>query len=444
MLVWKEAIIPGVYHLPGRPPFVCRPEDVRYHVGRIKEILGSRPVPLSLPGTWEHQTDVGIQKRDDFTARQRQNAELARLTFGHVHDARINAAGNGEVLLDVQDDADVKTLKRVKNVSPYIVWNVQTPDGKTWPGPSIVHIAATAVPVQWPQKPFDFAAGGVAPKTKPVAAVPLSQTGYQPPVCLSQATYQPGVPDMADEKEPRDKGDEEPMPKEAQEAPAEEAPPVAEAPAPEPVTPAIPPPPDPQMQALVSVLHQLNLPVGEDTTQENLVERLLVAARAKLAHEAEAAAAEAAENQAPNPMLPETTVSAEQTTPVMMSQLEQAKGKIVQTHREALKARVRAIAQAGVLPKPRTDALMAELEGAPIALSASFDPDESGVALKITAYEEAVRAVRGGFTAPSAVALSQEGEQDVTATAHGTEKKLDPHVMNRLTGGRYQANGARN
>jgi hypothetical protein len=172
--VWKDALYLGTWVTPDGTVFDCGPDDMQHFYGRAKAMLGKgSPIPWCI----EHKKNVGLSREEQIDA-------WAKSIKGHMHDARMH----GDVMqvqIDV-DDADRPQLEALKFVSPEIRFNVRDrygpardDTGPYWPGGSIAHIAVTGVPVQFPQKPFNFSPG--------IQGVSLSRAGVT--VSLSAATY---------------------------------------------------------------------------------------------------------------------------------------------------------------------------------------------------------------------------------------------------------------
>ena len=215
--IWKDALLPGVWVTAKGQVFECTETDLRHFHDRTKEqIKHGAPIPW----TWEHQHDDNGSKQlsaSDLLAKWAQN------TGGHIHDVRLGDDGALEVLMDV-DDADRPKLEATKYVSPDIRHNWRDRNGPEsdalgpyWPGQSFAHIAVTPMPVQYPQRPFDFSA-------------PVSLSSANVDVSLSSALQLSSGPKMAAK------------PKKDDAAPADAAPP-ADAP-PDAAPPADAPPDD--------------------------------------------------------------------------------------------------------------------------------------------------------------------------------------------------------
>lgn len=116
--------------------------------------MRARGVPV--PACWEHQD---IEAGDapagaDAVAEWKRN--YARYTFAHLADSRINKRGNLDMLHEVEDDEDVKRLKKVKFVSPKIYNGYSDSRGGEYQGTTVVHSAATPTPVQNWQQPWEL------------------------------------------------------------------------------------------------------------------------------------------------------------------------------------------------------------------------------------------------------------------------------------------------
>lgn len=169
---WVDSLFLGTWHLQNGDVFECAPGDRDYYLARVKETLADGvPLPVCL----EHQPDVGLSFHD-------RMAEQTRNTIGHCHDARVGSLGQIQLLVDAQDEANLKILAANKYASPEIRQNViNSATGKRYPGPSIVHLASTPRPVQVTGSPHI--------RLSTANAVSLSAVAVD--VSLSAATFQP-------------------------------------------------------------------------------------------------------------------------------------------------------------------------------------------------------------------------------------------------------------
>lgn len=196
--VWKDSLYIGRWITPRGQVFDCAEPDLDYFHGRAKAML-SKGTPL--PWGTEHDDVETVTK---LSAAERI-ARWAERTKGHLHDVRIiklmrpDATGK-EVLQPVMqfemdvDDKDRPMLEACKNVSPEIYPNIRNHDGPAsddtgpyWPGQSIAWLAVTPVPVQYPQRPFDFSSSDPVSLSAATVSVSLSSATYFP-VSLGMGT----------------------------------------------------------------------------------------------------------------------------------------------------------------------------------------------------------------------------------------------------------------
>jgi hypothetical protein len=170
--IWKDSLYLGDWHLPDGRVFSCDEQEMRHFHTRAKEMLATGG---PLPWCFEHDPDVGLSS----VQRAKRQAENAG---GHCHAVRLGPDGQLQFEVDVEDD-DVPKLRKNKFVSPEIRFDVVDSHGKLWPGASIVHLAVTPRPVQWPQKPFEFDPLNPPPLRLSQAGVTisLSSAGHAPP-----------------------------------------------------------------------------------------------------------------------------------------------------------------------------------------------------------------------------------------------------------------------
>lgn len=139
----KDALYSGKWRLRDGRTFEVDPSDIPWYEHRMREF---HEAGLPIPMTWEHQPSVKPGSPEAI-------AEHAKLCLGHTVDVA-NNNGVLEIKADVPNDDDRKRLPSIKYVSPYIEYDYTDQTGKTWPGPSITHVAVTPNPVQHLQRPF--------------------------------------------------------------------------------------------------------------------------------------------------------------------------------------------------------------------------------------------------------------------------------------------------
>lgn len=259
---------------------------------------------LHIPLAWEHQD---LAKPMTKAQLAEHKAELAKLTLGHTRAA---ALADGKIIatVDVAVDADAERLKAVKFVSPEIMWDFTDGDGKLWPGPSITHLAVTPRPVQHQQGPF-----------KPVALslLRLAENDYQPAESKEGEAAAGGTG---------------------------------------------------KLKELLSELAAIGLPLGDDTTLDNLIERLCVAVKTKAAAEGNGAGQEKDADMAPG---------------VLMS----LQTRILDMERANLETRIKALADTGRISKALGTKLDAELKMVQLSLDAEGKLSPTSLTAKVEAYE---------------------------------------------------------
>ena len=264
---------------------------------------------LQIPFAWEHQDGA---KPMTPAERAKQTADKARLNLGFLAESEEVPEGFLQHKLDVPNEDDAKRLPSVRFVSPEIVKDFVDGNGKLWPGLSITHLAATPRPVQHKQKPF-----------QPVrmSCVRLSLEGYQ----------------MADDKTSKD------------DAPA-----------------------DGGLKELLACLEKINLKLGDDTTIENLVDRLKVAVETKLSAEG---VDDDDDDDAPEP--------ADGGSPIMMSLMQE----VMDAKRDKLKDRIKDLFRTGRVNKPLRDKMLSELSTVKLSLGKDGKVQTTTLATRVEAYE---------------------------------------------------------
>lgn len=208
--IWKDGLYEGTFVTTKGQIFDCTRKDKEYYRDRVKAMLANGS---ALPWCWEHQHDdsgtIGLSA-SDLLARWAQN------TGGHIHDVRFNGDGPLEFLMDV-DAKDIPKLEAVKFVSPDIRQNWRDRHGPAfdkvgpyWPGPSIAHLAVTPIPVQYPQRPFEFDTARLNTLERvslSAAVVDVSLSAAQPIQLSAQGKPMP-FPPKDDDETPEETPDE--------------------------------------------------------------------------------------------------------------------------------------------------------------------------------------------------------------------------------------------
>jgi hypothetical protein len=142
---WFRIWGPGKYRLRDGLPWEDTAEDVRNGYVQGKRQLAAG---LWIPCCWEHQPHAMpavIEEMKTWTPDRR--AQFARNTFGHVVDYDLR---HGELWaeLDVPDHKDLEQLRKTRGFSPRLDTDAVDQRGRTYPGKSVGHVAATPIPVQ--------------------------------------------------------------------------------------------------------------------------------------------------------------------------------------------------------------------------------------------------------------------------------------------------------
>jgi hypothetical protein len=147
-VVTKDALYPGTIRKPGRDPLTLTDADIDAAVATANQLVRDG---YTIPLYWEHQADDGPVK----LSAADKPAHVAKHTFGRVKEAFKDDGGALQLKLEVDAEDDFNRLPKVRFVSPELRRNWTDADGRTHKGWSISHVAATPVPVQREQKPFD-------------------------------------------------------------------------------------------------------------------------------------------------------------------------------------------------------------------------------------------------------------------------------------------------
>ncbi len=315
----KDFLYPGTYRLKDGRTFHASAGDVAHLARRLEEMLAAG---LQIPVSWEHQ---GLAPRTK-AELSKLTADQTRLTLGHVESASLSPEGflAGRVAVPVDDDA--KRLPAVRFVSPTIAHDWTDGDGRFWPGASVLELAATPRPVQHRQQPF-----------KPVAFSHGS-------ISLSLADYRGDTTMPDDAKKPDGEGGDGS---------------------------------GAQLKTVLKALADVGLVLPDDTTPENLLDRLHTAALTKKGPEAEEAVT------APVPPAP-IGMSHGGVQPPQPSAAE--KRLLALSHKD-LQARADALLSTGRVGPTVHQKLKAELGTVQLSLTAEGELSPSPVLAKIEAYE---------------------------------------------------------
>lgn len=147
--IWKDCAYPGRVVVPGDRgrvvyDFTARDMALLERSGNAKVNDG-----WNVPLAWEHQDVEPTRAR----LSQNPDRDFALGVFGRIKRFARTPDGRLKALLAGTDPRDLDQLQKVGFVSPEIQWDWTDTDGRTWPGPSVTHLAATARPVQRHQHP---------------------------------------------------------------------------------------------------------------------------------------------------------------------------------------------------------------------------------------------------------------------------------------------------
>jgi hypothetical protein len=289
---WKHQN--GVYH--------CDAATVKHHQKRFQEVANLGYV---MPYSIEH---------DQFELMTLSDYEKNKDKFlGKAESVEAAKDGKGlDVVLDVPNEKDGKYLRGMRHVSPGIRSDVQL-GGKTLPGETICHIAATALPCQ-----------------DQAAIATLSH--------MVRLSF--GEDDVADESK------EKPKEKEGEGGDSDTG----------------------RLKKVLKALAKVGLMLPDDTTEENLCERL----------ETAALTLDGGEGGDPKP-------AEESSNPVIMSLVK----RLVTTEKNLLGERAAALFKSGRIDKPTLTRLQTALKTVQLSLAPKTgELNPNAVAMKIEAYEE--------------------------------------------------------
>ena len=346
----KDVLYPGTYRLPDGRRVTYTPDDVRHLAKRLADMTAAG---LQVPVCWDHQHEA---KPVQMGATR---ADRHKWNLGFAEGATLAPEGYLEARLDVPVEEDAKRLPAVRYVSPEISEDYVDGTGRTWPGLSITHVAVTSRPVNSKQNPF-----------KPV------QLGYPPDaVWLSL-----GDMDMADDKNKDGNG------KGGDDKGGTSG--------------------GPDIKKILTLLASKGVPLPDDTTNDNFMDRLHVALVATGATEdGDGGMAEVSSeddtNVAPPPPV---TMSMDQ----LQGQNKALVNRLVASERHSLQGRVKALFAAGKVTKQIRDKLLAELGTVQLSLDAAGNLRGGKLLAKIEAYEDLA-----GIANPRASQLSMDTIREV-------------------------------
>lgn len=347
----KDVLYVGTVHPPGlSEPILFTDEDIQYYGRRMKEMLADG---LQIPLAWSHQDRAKPMTQEEW---DRRKAELEKLTLGHACAADVDPElGCLKVKIEIPVEEDARRVRAVRYVSPEIIWNYRDGRGKVWPGPSITHLAVTARPVQHHQQPFRQVA---------LSMLRLSMSDY----------VRLGDIDVADEPQNTPNNGDGAVDSGA------------------------------KLKKVLEALAKVGLVLADDTTVDNLLDRLHSVALTKEAADNGSISSDDDESR--------TTPSEKEISPVMMSlvqkELEPYKQALLRTHRASLQSRIRRLLDTGRITRPIYQALAADCGKVHLSLDGMGDLIPSPLTAKIEAYE----ALDENSSWPATVRLGQETETD--------------------------------
>ena len=343
----KDVLYPGTYRLPDGRKVTYTPADVRHLSKRLADMTAAG---LQIPLCWDHQHEAKpVQMGADRSDRHKWN-------LGFAEAARLTPEGYLETGLDVPLDEDAKRLPAVRYVSPEITTDYVDGSGRKWPGLSITHVAVTSRPVQFKQNPF-----------KPV------QLGYPPDaVWLSLGDMAMAESDKAGDKS-GDKGGSG----------------------------------GPDIKKILTLLASKGVPLPDDTTSDNFMDRLHVALVATGATEDGGSDTEIETesddtNVAPPPPV---TMSMDQ----LQGRNKTLEARLVASERAGLQGRVKALFGSGKISKQIRDKLLGELNTVQLSLDGNGNLRGSKILAKIEAYEDLA-----GIVNQRSAQLSMDGGRRIT------------------------------
>lgn len=310
----KDVLYPGKYRLADGRRVEYTREDVAHLKQRLKDMTAAG---LQVPVAWEHQDEAKPKGASE------RSGERAKWNLGFVVDAAETPEGYLVARADVPGEDDARRLPSVRFASPEIVENYTDGTGKVWPGKSITHIAVTPRPVQHNQQPFRS-------------------------VQLSGNVVRLSLSDRLSEEN-----------KTKEETPGEDQ-------------------ADAKFQECLDCLRADGYGLPDDTTPENIIERLHTAALTKR----KVMGDQYGQGQAPG---------SEGATPVTMSleqKLAAREAELLKLKRENLVTRIGALFSSGRIPKPVRDKLLNEANTAQLSLGDDGQLKDVRLLAKVEAFED--------------------------------------------------------
>ena len=398
--VRKDLLYPGTVHPPnlGQPVTftkelltdgydAAKGISVPFLHQRMRDMLAAG---LQIPLAWEHQASMVPMTAAE---ADRLKAEKVKLHCGFASKSSLTPASVLCGEFDVADETDRATLKKVKYISPWIKWNHRDGGGRLWPGPSCLHFAATPQPVQHAQASFQMS----LLQALETDGIRLSLTDYtHPPIAL-------GDSDMAEKVVPPD-------------------PPEGEG---EGESGGL----GKKLKKLCELVESMKMhlgDIGDSTTIEDLVDRLIITLETKKAHEGGPAEEEVAPEAPETP----TDVAAPGGIGMSMAQVNELRAQAARGHAAEkravkygmaeLEGEIKALGKSGRVNKPIQDAMLLELKSVKLSLSDAGDlVADTDLLSRIKIY----KGLPAGAYFPPAVRLSMES----TDTPHDVPRPRDEH-----------------
>lgn len=356
----KDVLYPGRYRLADGRTVEYSRDDVAHLKQRLKDMAAAG---IQVPVAWEHVDEAKPQ-----TAEQRAS-NRAKWNLGFTLDADETTDGFLVAKVDVPGEEDAKRLPSVRFASPEIVENFTDGTGKVWPGKSITHIAVTPRPVQHNQQPFKSVqlSGGVVRLSLTDRVGGDDQSVRQSlgeRLSEAHAVPEKNKTKEADVGEGKDQADA-------------------------------------KFQECLECLRADNYGLPDDTTPENLIERLHTAALTKRKMMGDQYGTGG-----------QSTPSGEGVSPVTMSmeqRLVATEKRLLQREKEQLVLRIGNLFSTGRVSKPLRDKLLQEASTVQLSLDESGELKDIKLLAKVEAYE----ALPASFSTPER--LSNGQGDDMTA-----------------------------
>lgn len=322
-----QVLAPGERLVPtanGRRRVTFTPEYVRAQVERNNAMLAAK---IPVPASWEHRSDAkpGSSSPDDMASAR------AKGVAGHVEQYTLED-GKAFVVLDIPDEADSKQAKTVRFVSPRIDRFVDG-NGKDW-GEVFTHVAITPKPVQHEQPA-------------------MIELGFGYPIQLSIDPYTGADMDENEEKPADVEKKDEPKPEEKKEEKKPDA---------------------SQMAQALTLLAGRGIVLPDDTTPDNVWERIITAATALTAVEP------------PDLNNPANVVETKESSPISMS-LDKLRKQADSFVRTGYRERLARLVGTGRITPVLSRKIATEVGAVQLSFDDAGELNPNSVGAKIEAYE---------------------------------------------------------